>query len=244
MSKARELIKKLVALGVDPIDAAEVITEAMGAGAAMVVTDSAAEKRRAYDRERKAKMRNSTGFPVDSEADQFHRNSTGIPPEPRAHVRDITSTSENNHLIGDVVREAGNSDDWPEGDAHHHAALIVAEVGSPWLDPHKATALISTEGQIAAWRRDGASWRFDVLAVIRGAMARQRKPVNSWRWFNNAVAQSIADNRAALAIPEATVIPIRPGTGPPRETIADQIGAQDREIREAVLKMLENGSSR
>jgi len=156
---------------------------------------------------------------------------------PRARVRDITSNSENNH--NHTLPSANAiSDDWPDGKARDHAELICAEMASPWLDQAKSPDLVTTTGQIAAWKRDGASWEHDVLPLIRGRLMNRRKPVTTWKFFTDAIAETIAANRAALAIPEAgTVIPIRPGTGPP--SFQAQINEEHRLARERAFAMLD-----
>lgn len=73
-----ELVAKLIASGTPPEVAAQVVAEAFAAGAQLAIprnsggipVDETAEKRRAYDRNRK---RNSGGIPVET---------GGIPPEP------------------------------------------------------------------------------------------------------------------------------------------------------------------
>lgn len=95
------------------------------------------------------------------------------------------------------------ADDWPEGDARQHADLLVAEASTCWLDPSRQPSLVTTTGRLHAWRRDGASWLHDILPVVVPIAQRQRKPIGSWKFFDAAIAQSIADNRAALSIPEA-----------------------------------------
>lgn len=109
------------------------------------------------------------------------------------------------------------TDDWPAGTAKDHAKALIAEVGSPWLDPHKSLDLNTTIGRLAIWKRDGASWAHDVVPTVAKLCERNRKPVKSWKFFDNAIAQSIADNRAALEIPEARVVPLRPGGFKSRE---------------------------
>lgn len=107
-------------------------------------------------------------------------------------------------------------DDWPDGRASDHAEQLVALVASPWLDPSKSPDLVTTRGRVAAWKRDGASWEHDVLPVVTGLCANRRGRISSWKFFDAAIARSIAENRAALEIPEAgSVIPFR-NTGPPR----------------------------
>lgn len=136
--------------------------------------------------------------------------------------------------IGDGGERAGAvSDDWPEGNAANHAALIVAEVGSPWLDPNKSLALNTTTGRIAAWRRDGASWSQDVLPVIGALCAKQRGPVSSWKFFDGAIGRSIAENRAALEIPAATAR----ATGPP--SLTDRIAADHAEARRKAFALMD-----
>lgn len=95
------------------------------------------------------------------------------------------------------------ADDWPEGDARHHAELIVAEASTAYLDPSRQPGLATTTGRLHAWRRDGASWAHDILPVVVAIAQRQRRPIGTWKFFDAAVAQSIADNRAALSIPKA-----------------------------------------
>lgn len=114
-------------------------------------------------------------------------------------------------------------DAWPTGDAVTLAKLLVRTVASPWLDPNKSPDLVTTTGRIAAWKRDGASWEHDVLPVVTGLCANRRSAISSWKFFDNAMGRSIADNRAALAIPEASER--RPSTGPPRLSFAEQAGA-------------------
>lgn len=121
---------------------------------------------------------------------------------------------------GGVVGREGvrQADDWPEGRASDHADQLVRTVASPWLDPSKSPDLVTTRGRIAAWKRDGASWEHDVLPVVTGLCANRRSRISSWKFFDAAISRSIAENRAALAIPEAgEVVPFR-NTGPPRQS--------------------------
>jgi hypothetical protein len=180
--------------------------------------DLAAEKRRAYDRQRKASTakRNSTGNSTGKQPDHSTGIPCGIPPEtrPLAHVRDITSTSENNlsSVVVVLPRTEIPHDDWPKGDL---LRLLVEAADSPRLDPQKSDRLVLSAGRITAWRRDGASWLHDVLPTVT-AISRQRgQPIGTWTYFDKAIAQSIADNRRALTIPEATRHELSP---PSRQT--------------------------
>ncbi len=89
MTPMAAILKELVAAGLqgESLVAAFERIEA----AALKPTDEAAERRRAWDRQRKAaaKQANSTGIPPDSTGSQIPPDSTGIPPEndPRACAR-------------------------------------------------------------------------------------------------------------------------------------------------------------
>ena len=101
-------------------------------------------------------------------------------------------------IVGVVARESAS--DWPEGDP---AKALVSEVSSPWLDPQKTPGLVLTAARVSAWRREGASWRDDVVPVVTANCQKRRSAVGSWQFFDAAIAQSIANNRARLEIPEA-----------------------------------------
>ena len=136
--------------------------------------------------------------------------------------------------VGGVERERAqipSFDDWPAGKVQHHAKLIVEAVASPWLDPSKSPDLVTTAGRIVAWKRDGASWEHDVLPVVSGLCAKQRSRVASWKFFDQAIARSIADNRAALEIPEGRAR----ATGPPANSMMDRMEADRAEARRRAI---------
>ena len=116
-------------------------------------------------------------------------------------------------LAAVVTREPANDvapvvivptvDDWPEGDTRHHAQLLASAADTVRLDPARQPGLTTTLGRLAAWRRDGASWEHDVVPVVTTVACKRGPPIGSWKFFDSAIAQSIADNAAALTIPEA-----------------------------------------
>ena len=106
-------------------------------------------------------------------------------------------------------------------------------MGSPWLDPTKSPGLIETAGTLVAWKRDGASWEHDVVPVVTALCVKAGKRIGTWRYFRESIAQAIADNRAALAIPEARVVPLHPGGF---VSFADQQAAIRAEARRRVLE--------
>lgn len=154
----------------------------------------------------------------------------------RTRVRDNLPRLVSTGLAVAVAERERESDDWPAGNATDHAKLLVEATGSPWLDPSKSLDLVTTTGLIAAWRRDGASWEHDVKPVVLGLTAKRRAAIGSWKFFAGAVAQQIADNRAALQIPEAQVVPLRPGGG---ASFTDRIAAENAEARRRALAMME-----
>jgi uncharacterized protein YdaU (DUF1376 family) len=121
--------------------------------------------------------------------------------------------------------------DWPEGNAEAHAKRLVELVGSAHLDLNRSTSLVMTTGRLAAWRRDGASWEHDVVPVVTATMAKRREPVQSWKFFDAAVARSIADNREALTIPDAATR--TRATGPP--SWSAQVDAATAEARRRLV---------
>jgi hypothetical protein len=177
--------------------------------------DNAAEKRRAYDRERKRVLRNSGGKSGGQDEPVSGGKSGGIPPETTPLTR-----GENNLSRLDITGRVGvvgareGSDDWPEGDSRAHVKLLVEHAASQWLDPDKSHGLVTTSGRVSAWRAAGASWPRDVLPVVAGLCAGRRDRIGSWKFFDDAIARSIADNQAALEIPEAGTFRAK-STGPP-----------------------------
>jgi hypothetical protein len=89
------------------------------------------------------------------------------------------------------------------GDAWRVSDLLVELDASVRLDFARQPGLTLTAGRLAAWRRDGASWEHDVVPVVTSLARKRGQAIASWKFFDAAVAQSIADNRQALKIPEA-----------------------------------------
>lgn len=100
-----------------------------------------------------------------------------------------------------AVVERASDDDWPEGKAIDHAALLVLEAATVFLDPSRQMLLVTTTGRLDAWRKAGASWEHDVVPVVTALARKARSPIASWKFFDAAIAKSIADNAAALEIP-------------------------------------------
>jgi len=109
-------------------------------------------------------------------------------PEPEREVVDDTRES-----------RFENGSDWPEKPLD----ALVAETLSPFLDTSKTPGLITSSGRLVAWRRSGASWVSDVVPVVAALCSKAKGPINSWSYFDTAIAQSIANNRRDLSIPDA-----------------------------------------
>jgi hypothetical protein len=133
---------------------------------------------------------------------------------------------------GGECERAPAFDDWPKPIPAWSHQLVEA-VASPRLDPNKSLGLNTTAGRLAAWKAAGASWEHDVLPVVTALCAKQRTPISTWKFFDNAIGRSIADNRAALEIPAAGAVR---ATGPPGSSLAAQIAAEHAEARRRVLE--------
>jgi hypothetical protein len=201
----------------------EVILAVVEAHEARRIKDAARQKAK-RTRDSHAESR---GQPVTS------RESDEPPPRAQVVIPSLPSLrSEELGVGGGGTRERVQpTDDWPNGNGPHLAKLLVEAVESPWLDPHKSLDLNTTTGRLVAWKRDGASWEHDVLPVVRTLCANRRSRVASWKYFDDAIARSIADNRAALEIPAAGSVR---ATGPP--SFAAQISAEHAEARRRVLE--------
>jgi hypothetical protein len=171
----------LVELGVDALDAAEIIAEAALIGARP--TDAAAERRRAYDRERKRK---STGIPPETAETEFHRNSTGIPPEkaasrvenitlPKISTEDLTTQNDAREISGDELRK------------------LLLTAGSPAIDD--TAVKIHVIGPMLALLRPGTGppcdLDADMLDVVRAkSKSRPPKTIRSWDFFREAIIEA------------------------------------------------------
>jgi hypothetical protein len=245
----QELLGRGMALA-DAMAMASAFEDSIDLARGTSLVPSTLEKRRAYDRERKAAKKaesgNSTGIPPEPCDAQFHRNSTGIPPEtpPLAHVRDkpLTKVLSGITTAADEMRA---SDDWPEGSVKEHAAHLVEICATTKLDTARQGGLTLTLARLNAWKVAGASWEFDVVPVVSTLVAKARKPITSWKYFDDAIADSIAANREALTIPEAAnVTQIRPGTGPPRQSITDRIAEENQQVHDRLAAEIARRNAR
>lgn len=200
--------------------------------------DDALAKRRAADAARQQAKRDRnhvTSRDVTTAVSGAKTSTISQASEP-ARVRGNITNSENitNYTLpnADAI-----SEDWPEGKASDHAKLICTEMASPWLDMDKSQGLVTTTGLLARWKRNGASWEHDVLPLIRGRLMNRRQAVTTWGFFDRAIDETIAANRAALLIPEAgEIIPFRQ-VGPPKSYAEQSSAAWDY----AMGKIAEDG---
>lgn len=123
--------------------------------------------------------------------------------KPRAGVRARASEPEPEY-DGDDDRR-GAVDDWPAGKSLDHAKALCEHVGHAGkLDTARSPGLIQSLGRLHVWKRDGASWEHDVIPTVTALAEKAKGPISTWAYFDRAVAESIAANRAALTIPEHT----------------------------------------
>lgn len=114
-----------------------------------------------------------------------------------------TGTGTGTELTADDTG-ATPASDWPSGSTQDHARMLCAAAETVHLDLARQPTLTTTLGRLHAWRKQGASWEHDVLPVVTSIAQKARRSISSWKFFDDAIAQSIADNRAALIIPEAS----------------------------------------
>lgn len=234
MSRIVALIRKLRAAGIDE-DTAHLAAELFE----VEIEDALAglmEEVRSKARARKAKQRAGecpahavTSRDVTGQG-ETKRDLTYERPQV---VNTLSSSLRSEEVAVAAVVAREPADDWPDGGNKGHARLLIDRLASPWLDPNKSPDLITTAGRLAAWKRDGASWEHDVVPVVSGLVAKRRQRIGTWKFFDGAIAQSIADNRAALEIPEAEARPR--GQGPPMGLTAS-IAAEHAEARRRVLE--------
>jgi hypothetical protein len=197
----------------------------------------AARKAKAAERTRKWRAgRDAESVTVTSPSvTGRHRDGQGAPATcTGAQVVIPSLPSLRSEEVGGVGGGTREADDWPEGRASDHAERLIADLASPWLDPSKSPDLVTTRGRLAAWRRDGASWEHDVVPVVTALCANRRSKIGTWKFFDAAIARSIAENRAALEIPAAGQLR---QTGPP--SITDRIAAENAEARRRAFEMLD-----
>ncbi len=127
--------------------------------------------------------------------------SEGIAAAACASANDANHCEPAVRVEGTVVDAGG--DDWPRGQAMDWAMALVRAAKTVRLDVSRQPGLVTTMGRLAAWKRDGASWEHDVVPVVTSLAQRTGPPISTWKFFDAAIAQSIADNRKALIIPEA-----------------------------------------
>lgn len=210
--KLSALVRALAAKGMSADDIADVLEAAeQGAGAPdpkQAKALATLERRRAYDRDRKAaeahrpanSTGNSTGKSAESATDpQNHStgNSTGNAPistgnddRAPAHVGDISPTSEitcsaSAALVSsDQIPPEIPPTDWPPGNTGDWRAALIAAAGPGLADPAKEPGLVTTQAEIGRWRRAGCSWPDDVLPVVTARTAKARaSPIRGWSLF-------------------------------------------------------------
>lgn len=174
--------------------------------------DSMREKKRERDRDRYHRRKSGeTGAKTDAEIGAEIRGETDAKSAPDAAAKDAHTRGEDNPsrldttgfaaAVAAEAREPGS--DWPSGKAADHAVMLVELAASPRLDPAKQQKLVLTTGRLEAWRREGASWEFDVIPTVTTLARARGSPIKTWQFFDDAIAESIAANRRALDIPTA-----------------------------------------
>lgn len=235
-------VRAMVAAGATP----EVILAVVEAHEA--ARDDALTQRRTADAARQQAARDRRNNVTSRDVRVTPRTSRDSSPHAGAGAQVVNPSLpslRSEEVVGGGVGVTGERvpvpDDWPSGKAREHAAILVETVASPWLDPSKSPDLVTTAGRLSAWKLAGASWEFDVLAVVSGLTANRRSRIASWKFFDDAIARSIADNRQALEIPEAGAVR---ATGPPRLSLTQQIGAENAEAKRRAFALMDAQNGR
>ncbi len=163
-----------------------------------------ARNRRYYETKGRAKRLKQSDNVLNSDAPETSENvlprlNSDAIKTPLARVEDNLLTTEVTGLT--IVVSSAGASDWPPDKTV--ISTLCEAVGSPRLDQFKSPGLLTTSGRLRAWKAEGASWEHDVIPIVTALVRKQGPPITSWKYFDAAVAQSIADNRQALQIPQA-----------------------------------------
>lgn len=93
-------------------------------------------------------------------------------------------------------------DGWPEGRPFDHALILTKLAETPNLNIERSPGLGQGIGRLDRWRKDGASWEYDVVPVVTALARKASRVIGTWAYFDAAIGESIAANRRALTIPE------------------------------------------
>lgn len=235
--RASAILRELIAAGLSGdalVSAIERIEDASDG------PETALEKRRAYDRERKRKKTNSTGIPPET-AESHERQSggcsTGIPPEfhrkdefPRARVEDkpliLVPTCNPISSFSD--------DDWPKDEPHGFAKRLAMMAGPGLGDPAKEPGLTTTSPEIIRWRQMGCSWSLDVVPTIQARTLKARdRPITGWNLLTRDVLAAKTRREKPVDIPTIS-------SGGQFMSSGQQAAAMRREGVENLLRKLES----
>lgn len=92
------------------------------------------------------------------------------------------------------------TDDWP--DLKVAVERLCRHAASPRLDPQRQPGLITSAGRLSAWKAAGARWSLDVAPIVAAVARKRGPPIQSWTYFDSAIAQAIAQAREPLPPPD------------------------------------------
>lgn len=234
----------LTAAAIDALIAAGVTVEQLGAAVkaeAVAAERAQTERREKAAAKKRAQREAAKNVPGTSGDIEGHRGTSGdiggqagtlepakdapAPTHTRGEDKPLRLViSGSSSLDNSANARSEASDDWPK--TGHVDALVEAAASSS-LNPQRTPNLITTAAAILVWKRSGASWEHDVLPVVTGLAKANRGKISTWKFFDDAIGRSIADNRRALEIPEAQA---PRSTGPPND-FAQRKAAEDAEAR-------------
>lgn len=204
MSPIAAALKHMLAAGMDHVAIVAAVSEMEAAGAGYESPDDRKKRLAKVRTQRWRASQNVTGASqsvTEPSVTERHKTSPrNANASPLAGVVDNlleVITLDDVAVVGEARRR--DADDWPEEKA---SELLCRAVASPRLDPQKQHGLVTSAGRLAAWRLAGASWTDVVIPVVRALTFKTGQPINSWTYFDKAIAQAVADSRRALPIPD------------------------------------------
>ena len=243
LSDLRSLIEELVAAGLDPIDAADIIARAALVGAASVrvaIQETPEERRRRVSRETSARHRASQNVTsaspcvtVTGDAKTSPSVTDASPSVTLARVEDITPrlVISGNH----TTLDSASALTWPETEkpsrsdldaleaALRQAAGAAINLASPALLDLSPILRLARGG-----KGEPCDLSADVLPTIRARSAKAPPgSVKAWGYFTDAICEA-RDRRLSGAPAGGDVVAIR-GTGPPN--LVDRITEERAEAR-------------
>lgn len=132
----------------------------------------------------------------NNEINEAEGNKNSNLTKSRASARERVLESEPESKI---TTATSASDDWPDLTPLDQAALLCRLVGrSGSLDVARDGGLVQSVFYFPKWRKRGASWEGDVVPVVTALTQRNARPIRTWSYFDQAIAEATAARTAPV----------------------------------------------